>query len=177
MSNPSIGPPSRMSSALPCGTPSITSKRTASPRPLSAQRCASVPPIMPAPMSAIFFLAMSRFSNKKNPPGASAGDSGPLPGPAEKIFERPYQVAPVERGVRREDGERVVDILPAPREQLHRDHVLGTGDGHGHAVDDVPAGAREEQLLRPRAAEDDVDRHARRYVHQRDDPGSRYEVV
>src|SRR5437870_8769258 len=53
-----MGPPSSRSSAFPCGRPSITSKRTTSPRPFSAARCASVPPIIPAPMSAIFLRAM-----------------------------------------------------------------------------------------------------------------------
>src|SRR5437899_4751353 len=53
-----MGPPSSRSSAFPCGRPSITSKRTTSPRPFSAARCASVPPIIPAPMSAIFLRGM-----------------------------------------------------------------------------------------------------------------------
>src|SRR5262249_438045 len=65
-----MGPPSRRSSAFPCGMPSMTSKRTTSPRPFSAQRCASVPPIMPAPMSAIFLRAM-RASKRKLPAHAT----------------------------------------------------------------------------------------------------------
>ena len=52
----------RRSSALPCGTPSTTSNRTMSPRPLSAARCASVPPMLPAPISAIFLRAIQSFS-------------------------------------------------------------------------------------------------------------------
>ena len=47
------------SSALPCGTPSTMSNRTTSPSSFSAARCASVPPICPAPMRAIFLRAMS----------------------------------------------------------------------------------------------------------------------
>src|SRR5438067_5530972 len=47
-----------MSSALPSGMPSATSTRTMSPISLIPARCASVPPIMPAPMRAIFFRAM-----------------------------------------------------------------------------------------------------------------------
>src|SRR5262245_30645877 len=62
-----MGPPSRRSSALPCGIPSMTSKSTTSPRPFSAQRCASVPPIMPAPMSAIFFRGMWLLKSKTVP--------------------------------------------------------------------------------------------------------------
>ena len=41
----------------------------------------------------------------------------------------------------------------------------------------VPARAFEEELFRPRAPEDAVDRHARRYVDQRDDTGPGDEVV
>ena len=57
-SKPSIGPDSAMSSALPWGMPSAMSKSTTSPSSLSAARWASVPPICPAPISAIFDLAM-----------------------------------------------------------------------------------------------------------------------
>src|SRR5438093_192558 len=45
----------------------MTSKRTTSPRPLSAQRCARVPPIIPAPTSAIFFLAIDSPSPLRLP--------------------------------------------------------------------------------------------------------------
>src|SRR5262245_38387828 len=45
----------------------MTSKSTTSPRPLSAQRCASVPPIIPAPTSAIFFLAIDSPSPLRLP--------------------------------------------------------------------------------------------------------------
>src|SRR6266849_5411059 len=68
-----MGPPSSRSSAFPCGMPSITSKRTTSPRPFKAQRWASVPPIIPAPMSAIFFRDMGLLKQKTGPgckPGA-----------------------------------------------------------------------------------------------------------
>src|SRR3712207_4557553 len=47
-----------MSSPLPCGTPSAMSNRTTSPSSFSPTRWASVPPICPAPTSAIFFRAM-----------------------------------------------------------------------------------------------------------------------
>src|SRR5262245_39392751 len=62
-----MGPPSTRSSAFPCGMPSMTSKSATSPSPFSAQRCASVPPIIPAPMSAIFFRAMgaSQTENRR----------------------------------------------------------------------------------------------------------------
>src|SRR2546425_11166292 len=66
-----MGPPSSRSSAFPCGRPSITSKRTTSPRPLSAQRCASVPPIIPAPMSAIFLRAIVPSLGLPDAAGAS----------------------------------------------------------------------------------------------------------
>ena len=55
------GADSAMSSALPCGVPSAMSKSTTSPSSFSAARWASVPPICPAPISAIFGLAMSPF--------------------------------------------------------------------------------------------------------------------
>src|SRR5205809_2741360 len=76
-----MGPPSSRSSAFPCGSPSITSKRTTSPRPFKAQRCASVPPIMPAPISAIFLRGMGLLpvsltpSPSSHPRKASAGAS------------------------------------------------------------------------------------------------------
>src|SRR5213594_1215987 len=186
MSKPSIGPPSRMSSAFPCGTPSITSKRTASPRPLSAQRCASVPPIMPAPMSAIFFLAMS--PQTKKPGRAQAREPEPstlLPRPAGELLEGRYEVASVQRllqqpqGIARqhrvqaavgdEDGERVLQILRPPRKDLHRDHVFGARHRDRHALHLVAAGPPEEYLLRPGTREHDVEREARRKVHQGDD--------
>src|SRR6476646_11196609 len=46
------------SRALPCGTPSPTSNSTTSPRSLMPARWASVPPIWPAPISAIRLRAM-----------------------------------------------------------------------------------------------------------------------
>src|SRR6202011_5297249 len=47
-----------MSSALPCGTPSTTSTSLMSPSCLSPARRARVPPICPAPISAILLRAM-----------------------------------------------------------------------------------------------------------------------
>ena len=49
-----------MSSALPWGMPSAMSNRTMSPSSRIAARWASVPPIIPAPISAIFLRAMER---------------------------------------------------------------------------------------------------------------------
>src|SRR5512132_440070 len=57
-SKPSTGPACERSSAFPCGKPSITSNNTTSPNPLSKQRWAMDPPILPAPISAIFFLVI-----------------------------------------------------------------------------------------------------------------------
>src|SRR6201995_2898383 len=57
-SYPSIAEPCTMSSALPCGTPSTTSTRRTSPSSLSPARRARVPPICPAPISAILLRAM-----------------------------------------------------------------------------------------------------------------------
>src|SRR5579864_7395896 len=48
-----------MSSALPCGTPSTTSNSTTSPSSLRPASSASVPPIWPAPISAILLRAMA----------------------------------------------------------------------------------------------------------------------
>src|SRR4051812_3642014 len=47
-----------MSSALPCGMPSTTSNSTISPNSLRPARRASVPPIWPAPISAILLRAI-----------------------------------------------------------------------------------------------------------------------
>src|SRR5262245_16840400 len=58
-SKPSTGPACERSSAFPWGKPSITSKRTTSPNPLSKARWAMDPPILPAPINAIFFLAIT----------------------------------------------------------------------------------------------------------------------
>src|SRR5262249_43773227 len=58
-SKPSTGPACERSSAFPWGKPSITSKRTTSPNPLSKARWAIDPPILPAPINAIFFLAIT----------------------------------------------------------------------------------------------------------------------
>src|SRR5271168_380966 len=57
-SYPSIAEPWTMSSALPCGTPSTTSTRRTSPSSLRPARSARVPPICPAPISAILLRAM-----------------------------------------------------------------------------------------------------------------------
>ncbi len=61
---PSTGPDWLRSSALPCGTPSTMSNRTTSPSSFIAARCASVPPICPAPTRAIFLRAMSPKSSE-----------------------------------------------------------------------------------------------------------------
>src|SRR6478672_9355837 len=47
-----------ISSAFPCGTPSMTSNMTTSPSSFSPMRWASVPPIWPAPINAILLRAM-----------------------------------------------------------------------------------------------------------------------
>src|SRR5262245_38588698 len=58
-SKPSTGPACERSSAFPWGKPSITSNSTTSPNPLSKARWAIDPPILPAPINAIFFLAIT----------------------------------------------------------------------------------------------------------------------
>src|SRR5260370_42675690 len=52
-----------MSSALPCGTPSTTSNSTTSPSSFRPASKAKVPPIWPAPISAIFLRAMGMSSS------------------------------------------------------------------------------------------------------------------
>ena len=52
-----------MSSALPAATPGKTSNMTTSPSSFRPIRWARVPPILPAPISAIFLRAMSRPSS------------------------------------------------------------------------------------------------------------------
>ena len=71
--SPRPGRTSARSSALPCGTPSTMSNSTTSPSSLSAARWASVPPIWPAPINAIFFRAMefSRFRDVAAVDGAA----------------------------------------------------------------------------------------------------------
>src|ERR1051326_2396174 len=49
-----------MSSAFPCGTPSTMSNSTTSPNSLSPANRASVPPIWPAPTSAILLRAIGK---------------------------------------------------------------------------------------------------------------------
>src|ERR1700726_389159 len=48
-----------MSSAFPCGTPSTMSNSTTSPSSLTPASSANVPPIWPAPISAILLRAIS----------------------------------------------------------------------------------------------------------------------
>lgn len=55
----SIGDDSVMSSALPCGIPSLTSSKITSPSSLSAIIWARVPPMFPAPIKDIFFFVLS----------------------------------------------------------------------------------------------------------------------
>src|SRR6266478_4470102 len=52
-----------MSSAFPCGTPSTTSNSTTSPSSFKPASKASVPPIWPAPIRAIFLRAMGMSSS------------------------------------------------------------------------------------------------------------------
>src|SRR5438046_2496836 len=58
-----MGEPCTMSSALPCGTPSTTSNITTSPSSLRPASKAKVPPIWPAPTSAILLRAMGMSSS------------------------------------------------------------------------------------------------------------------
>ena len=71
-----------MSSALPCGTPSTMSNSTTSPSSLRPARWARVPPIWPAPMSAILLRAMSDPSplrvDVQERPRAMPGPARPL---------------------------------------------------------------------------------------------------
>ena len=61
-SKPSTAPLCIMSSDLPAGMPSATSNRTTSPSSFRPMRWARVPPIIPAPMSAILVRAMGSGS-------------------------------------------------------------------------------------------------------------------
>src|SRR5437763_7735995 len=54
-----------MSSAFPCGTPSTMSNSTTSPNSLSPANKANVPPIWPAPTSAILLRAIGKFLAKR----------------------------------------------------------------------------------------------------------------
>src|SRR5262249_54873293 len=120
-----MGPPSRRSSAFPCGMPSMTSKRTTSPRPFKAQRCARVPPIMPAPMSAIFLRAMGlparlragSLKSKKSGPCKSGGS--PLEPPArEPELDRVERLGAHDLGIT--VGAREHPSLPRQPVDLHR---------------------------------------------------------
>src|SRR5262245_16113792 len=57
-SAPTTGAPSAMSSALPCGRPSTTSKIVTSPSSRYAASCARTPPMLPPPISEILLRAM-----------------------------------------------------------------------------------------------------------------------
>src|SRR6266513_4540523 len=60
-SKPSIGADCHWSSALPCGTPSITSTRTTVRAScFSARRCAAVAPTLPAPTTVILFIMRAK---------------------------------------------------------------------------------------------------------------------
>src|SRR5947207_9492425 len=61
VSKPSIGADSYWSSALPCGTPSMTSTRTTvRASSFSARRCAAVAPTLPAPTTVTLFITVVR---------------------------------------------------------------------------------------------------------------------
>src|SRR6266542_784948 len=64
-SKPSTGEDWARSSALPCGMPSAMSNSTTSPSCFSPMRCASVPPIWPAPINAILLRAMEEVLREK----------------------------------------------------------------------------------------------------------------
>src|SRR5881628_2465650 len=57
-SKPSIGPACDKSSAFPCGSPSMTSNMTTSPSPFNSAKWAIEPPMLPAPIKAIFLRAI-----------------------------------------------------------------------------------------------------------------------
>src|SRR5436309_1195328 len=57
-SKPSIGPACDKSSAFPCGSPSMTSNMTTSPSPFNSDKWAIEPPMLPAPIKAIFLRAI-----------------------------------------------------------------------------------------------------------------------
>src|SRR3954466_12635931 len=65
-SKPSTGADCAISSALPSGMPSAMSNRAMSPSSFKPASRASVPPIWPAPTSAIFLRAMKRSSSLMN---------------------------------------------------------------------------------------------------------------
>ena len=82
----STGPAWAMSSALPSGIPSAMSNRTMSPSSRIAAKWASVPPIIPAPISAILRRAMKagpldyvkaapdgRFGSRRSKPASPRG--------------------------------------------------------------------------------------------------------
>ena len=77
-----------MSSALPCGMPSTMSNRTTSPSSLRPTRWASVPPIWPAPISAILERAMSGNTSDAGDKGEDAAALRHRPFPACRSSHR-----------------------------------------------------------------------------------------
>src|SRR3954452_5584936 len=122
-----------MSSPLPCGTPSAMSKRITSPSSFRPARWASVPPICPAPMSAIFFRAMGSILAGRAAPhraGCACLSAPETPLQAKQPFSRggaPPKLSRLDKafGVARNG----LDRLAWARQILPRTHLDQPRDG------------------------------------------------
>src|SRR2546422_1319775 len=101
VSNPSIGADCHWSSALPCGTPSITSTRTTvRASSFSARRWAAVAPTFPAPTTVILFIMGSKATDSFPLSTTWSGGEGvrsPAPGVHLAVRIGAQRVDPIER--------------------------------------------------------------------------------
>src|ERR1051325_4120026 len=133
--------------------PSMTSKSTTSPRPFSAQRCARVPPIIPAPMSATFFRGMAPLKPKTR---AARKSSGFEPPAREAELDRVKGVGADDLGAAVRAGHHPVVTFEAVDLERAEERVddpqmlyaLARIDAHLPTAID-PSGRRRDRLAHP----------------------------
>src|SRR5690606_36355217 len=123
-----------MSSALPCGKPSTTSKMTMSPSSFRPASRASVPPILPPPTRAIFLRAMGKPPEMAESQGwkSAQGVAGIAPaGKARHPLRRH-----VRAGFRQRKGRRIAPAAPffETFDASARRHTKSTIEADGLAV-------------------------------------------
>src|SRR3546814_8495966 len=130
-----------------CGTPSTTSNRTTSPSSFCAASSASVPPIFPAPIKAIFLRPMARGTpfwqarqSFTGPAGAQA-----ITAPPAKDWRRPYADSLKETTTKRPEIRLFMQIV------RNSDKTRGGGNGDSNK-DNLQSGTGGgEQIFREMA--------------------------